>query len=500
MVVPGDATTSGSDTAGEAYYGDIIAHVDVEDTADVKNVMNHTLYRQHSSYSCDYPTDERTAPSCSPKTKENKRLSILQLARNRLTKKKKVPPNVGKAPVQAADESSFLANADVVDVDDRPTEDGASFLDLVAVEDAATNELSKCDDDTLGNGTNSNSCYNAYASTLSMANSTSTKVSTIGDEIMKDSNKAANMTKNGTYNAHSDNQSASTYSYRRAYIDNATLGSNFTSTCSALTDEYCYDARRTGMSEAIKANDAQMEDDVGNVSQAPCVKRHVSFRVDVDTGSVIQPSSDKSQEESVPRPPPSHLPNHTAAYESPDHLTRIVSFGEGEGYVDEEAARHFEEKNDFCCGWFKRSSLIMKALVIVSVLLMLTSIASVAFAVSNRKEERVATEETSARSSTMPDEAAETVRGNGNDAIEETPIPPTTTPTFWPSYFPTIANDTDTSDRLPLGSINSPTEASTSSGVPSEPTIYAKSSVTTTSAPVSKLPTATPSLRPTDEV
>ena len=71
----------------------------------------------------------------------------------------------------------------------------------------------------------------------------STKVtqaaSTIGDEILKASNLAARMTRHGaSLPPDADRQSASAYSCRRAYGDQATLeGSHLASTRSALTDE-----------------------------------------------------------------------------------------------------------------------------------------------------------------------------------------------------------------------------------------------------------------------
>jgi len=378
--------------------------------------MNHTIQNfsndHHDDESDDgYPTDERTIHSFTrPKEKELKRQTILQLARNRLAKKKPPKDFSNDSPEQAADDSStdssFLAGVDVADVENTP--DDSSFL-VNADVDNAPDEFESVGN--MGENNDADSNYDVYASTLSRA-SASTRASTIGDQILKDSYMAAQMTRNG--NPGADDQSASTYSYRRAYIDNATLGSNsnFTSTCSALTDDYTFHARRTGMSEAIKTNAPHHNTFHGDI------KRTVSGPVDADTGAMIPPS-DKSHEESLARPPSPRLSNHSA-YENPEHLARIVSYGEGEGYVDEEAARKFansdEEKNG-CCGWFTSSSRMVKIVVMFSILLMFLSVASLALAYLLPQEKNVGTD-SSARSSVVANNGDEKIQG-GIDIIED---------------------------------------------------------------------------------
>eukprot|EP00581_Thalassiosira_minuscula_P012178 CAMPEP_0183715350 /NCGR_PEP_ID=MMETSP0737-20130205/9608_1 /TAXON_ID=385413 /ORGANISM="Thalassiosira miniscula, Strain CCMP1093" /LENGTH=1182 /DNA_ID=CAMNT_0025944441 /DNA_START=211 /DNA_END=3759 /DNA_ORIENTATION=+ len=397
-----------------------LEEVIAESGTDVSDSIQTPSKNDYDDAYDGYPTDEHTIQSfAQPKQKELKRQTILQLARDRLAAKKK-PSDSGTHP-EAADDSSFLANVDVADVENKP--DDSSFLVNADIEDAPDEFMS------IGNMSSSDadSYYNVYASTMSRATA-STRASTIGDQILKESNMAALMAKNGTP---SDNQSTSTYSYRRAYVDNATLGSNsnFTSTCSALTDDYCYDARKTGMSEAIHANCIEEN-----------IKRTASGPVDADTGSMI-PSSDESHEESLARPPLPQLSN----YENPEHLTSVVAY-EGEGYVDEEAARKYShsERGGGCCGWFTASSRMIKLVVLFSIILMLVSVASVALALLLPKEQRVRTQ-SSASSSTIATEPNNQIEGEGGDGIIDNAssqndveaLVPTKSPLYFPTYAPT---------------------------------------------------------------
>ena len=438
----------------------------------------------------DYPTDEQTMGSFPrPKKTERKRLNILQLARRRVATKKTTEIHGQKSDVddfdivanvdtenivkeyaltfdgeKDVDDSSFLANVDVEDaeitqppkdsdreqyvfgfsflttnngevVEEQP--DDSSFIVGAGVEDVPG------DFQSIGqsrDGTAVDSCYDVHASTLSKA-SASTRIS-IGDMILKESNMAAHMVRNdGDVNRNLDantvgeDQSASTYSYRRAYVDTVTLASNYTSTLSALTDDYLFHARRTGMSEPIKPNPIQegpsfesgetsqdsqpsrggeinrshiipvdadsgalisQSDNIieGSLSRPPplyprrggAIKRSQSVPVDADTGALIS-QSDNSLEESLARPPPLYLSDQATdfvTYENPDHLKMMLSYGEG-AYADEEAARVFVSSDrpngaNGCCGWLTSSSRLVKMCAMLSILFLLTSVACLALA------------------------------------------------------------------------------------------------------------------------
>ena len=430
-----------------------------------------------------YPTDERTAQSFyQSKVKERVRLNILEIARNSLTTKKTTEilgdeqhfddsyflaeNQTRKVPngEKDVDDSSFLANVDVEDaeitqppkdsdreqyvfgfsflttnngevVEEQP--DDSSFIVGAGVEDVPG------DFQSIGqsrDGTAVDSCYDIHASTLSKA-SASTRIS-IGDMILKESNMAAQLVRNdGDVNRNLDantlgeDQSASTYSYMRAYVDTVTLASNYTSTLSALTDDYLFHARRTGMSEPIKPNPiqegpsfesgetsqdsqpsrggeinrshiipvdadsgaliSQSDNSIeGSLSRPPPlyprrggeIKRSRSVPVDADTGALIS-QSDNSLEESLARPPPLYLSDQATdfvTYENPDHLKMMLSYGEG-AYADEEAARVFVSSDrpngaNGCCGWLTSSSRLVKMCAMLSILFLLTSVACLALA------------------------------------------------------------------------------------------------------------------------
>lgn len=489
--ISGEIDTIFTDTYNLIDACGIVRHAEIHDPSDRyddedgvgRPTDNDSITEDGYTTLDGYPTDERTAQSFyQSKGKERVRLNILEIARNSL-KTKKTTEILGdeqhfddsyflaenqtrKVPngEKDVDDSSFLANVDVEDaeitqppkvsdreqyffgfsflttnngevVEEQP--DDSSFIVGAGVEDDPG------DFQSIGqsrDGTAVDSWYDVHASTLSKA-SASTRIS-IGDMILKESNMAAQMVRNdGDVNRNLDantvgeDQSASTYSYRRAYVDTVTLASNYTSTLSALTDDNLFHARRTGMSEPIKPNPiqegpsfesgetsqdsqpsrggeidrshlvpvdadsgaliSQSDNSIeGSLSRPPPlyprrggeIKRSRSVPVDADTGALIS-QSDNSLEESLARPPPLYLSDQATdfvTYENPDHLKMMLSYGEG-AYADEDAARVFVSSDRpngayGCCGWLTSSSRLVKMCAMLSILLLLTSVACLALA------------------------------------------------------------------------------------------------------------------------
>ena len=397
-------------------------------SSDDENCDGHP---KEDGYTLDgYPTDERTIESFyQMKEKERLGLNILHVARkNRATKKnaqilggeKNVDDSYFAAIVDAehitkedamtsdgdpnVDDSSFLANVEVEDAEIRQPPEfsnreryvfGFSFLttnngeiveeqpdDSSFIVDAGVEDVSD-DFRSIGQsraGTAVDSFYDVRASTLSRASAS--------DNILMGSNMRNYVGINRSCNSNTadkgqvdEDQSASAYSYGRAYADTGTLASNYTSTLSALTGETLFYALRTGMSEAIKASPIQEGPsfESGETSQNSKLSRGEIKR--------FQSRCDKSSEESLARPPPLYPSDQATdflTYENPGHLKMMISYGEG-GYVDEEAARIFTSSDrpngangDFC--WLTSSSRIVKLCVIFSVILMITSVTSLALA------------------------------------------------------------------------------------------------------------------------
>lgn len=328
-----------------------------------------------------YPTDEYTINSAQSRGKETKRMNFLQLARDRLAARGGADQrdNLIIAQDGNADDDSFLANVNIEDID-RATNDD-DFLNNVQVEDVEqqSNDSSflvhagflnsSAKSGRRSDETVADSRYDLYASTLSKADSTN--AATLGDLISRESPMAGEV----------ENQSIDTYSYNRAFLDNATIGeSNFTSNCSALTDDYCYDARKVGMSEAIKINVIHEGESYGDCSK----KSYLGNKSQPIAEGV--PESDHSIIDSLPAPAPPPPRNSSqmddfTAYENFENLARIVSFGES-GYVDEEAAMRYAAANrGYCnCGWFTSSSRLLKLVVLCSTFMFLASITSLALA------------------------------------------------------------------------------------------------------------------------
>jgi len=274
---------------------------------------------------------------------------------------------------------------------DASNNEESSFLDTTDVVDLPTTQFRLgISENIMNNDTDDDSTYNLHASTLSRA-SESTKTSTLGDAIenrlLQESKIAAEMTRaraaglayhleNDARDKEedSDNQTLSTYSYRRAYVDNITLGSVQTSNYSTITDDYSYETkRRIGMAEAVRPN-------VGDNRSSP------SGPVDMDTGNPVTVAKDEESAASYPSPPPIFRTNDASnfnLYESHENLHRIVSFGEGEGYVDEEAAERFaplrrgRNGSSGCCSWFSSAPREVKVMIVGSILMLLVSVVSV---------------------------------------------------------------------------------------------------------------------------
>ena len=355
-----------------------------------------------------YPTDENTIQSMwswtPSKENQRQRLNILDLARKSLARKKTeansiycvsndVAANVNTRDAenqatlkttQGRDDEQyvfgflFLTNINGEEVEEQP--DDTSFIVGAGVEDV-TGDIRSIRSD--GTQHTSNTMYDIRASTMSRATA-STKASFISKEL-----KLASQTGGSLANAVDEDQSMSTYSYGRAFADTGTVtqASNYVSTISALTDDNSH-IRRTGMGEVINAS-----------PQCSVIHEHPSFDtsyhsplrsdsfsmnktvfsrpVDADTGTFITKSS---HETSVARPPQA---TNSFDYENPDHLARMLSYGEGQSNVSgrfDETYRTTKNNNRMCCSWMKSSSRLVKLCVIMSVILSLVSIASLTLA------------------------------------------------------------------------------------------------------------------------
>ena len=480
IISPDDTTSSDAGTSTSNIVGDQIQNLPSDDTSSADEIsstnndmnvtprrvnptnrtmqilggqttMHHSIHmihnpttdNKHDEYDDDgYPTDENTIHSFTqPKEKHVKRLSILQLARNRiLSKKSNSEPKVANNTVEprvVADDESFLANVDATNVENTSGDD-ASFLATSKVEDAPTADF----DSTSGRTNEADSYYDVHADTLSKG------TVSIGDQLLNESKMAVQMTRN-LHDIAADNQSsASPYSYKRAFVDNVTLGSNFTSTCSALTDEYTYDARKIGMDEAIeKPNISQKIVQPGNDN---IINRSYSGPACADTGDVV-PQSDKSYEESLARPPQPFVsdqsPEAMASYENSEHLTRIVSFqGEDfEGYVDEEAAQKYaggrSESSGGLCVWYSSSSRFVKLLILSSVLLMFISVGSLALALLLPSEEP--TNANGVSVAQQNDESKVDIMMLIPFQDTRSPTPPKAGSTIVPTYMPSAIREED---------------------------------------------------------
>ena len=201
----------------------------------------------------------------------------------------------------------------------------------------------------------------------------------------------SNVDRNLDTNTAGEDQSASTYSYGRAYYaENATLGSKYTSTLSALTNDDLLHARRTGMSEAINATEIEggLSFDGGETNQdsqprrGDEIKRSHSGPADANSGALIlQP--DNSLEETSGQLSPIHISDQATdfiTFENAAQLTRTSSFGRGHGYVDEEAAHNAKG----CCAWLT-CSRPAKLCTMTSILLLLVGGVALALLLPEKK-------------------------------------------------------------------------------------------------------------------
>lgn len=355
-----------------------------------------------------YTTDEKTIQSmwswAPAKENQRQRLNILELARNSLARKKTetntnihyvsndvagnfntrdvenqatLKTSIGKDDEQYAFGFSFLTNINGEEVEEQP--DDTSFIVGAGVEDVTGDIRSILSDGTQHT---SNTMYDIRASTMSKATA-STKASFISKEL-----KLASQTGGSLANAVDEDQSTSTYSYGRAYADTGTVtqASNYVSTISALTDDNSH-IRRFGMGEAITASPQcsiiheHPSFDTSNYSQLRSdsfsMNKTVQSRpVDADTGTFITKSS---HETSVARPPQA---TKSFDYENPDHLARMLSYGEGQSNVSRgfDETHHTSNDEGISCSWMKLSSRLIKLFVILSVVLSLVSIVSLTLA------------------------------------------------------------------------------------------------------------------------
>jgi len=157
------------------------------------------------------------------------------------------------------------------------------------------------------------------------------------------------------------------------------------SSTSALTDEYFVDLSKrtscqlTGIAESPSNSSSSKRDELGGIV-----------------------------EDEPAKPPPTQSPDlHYQNSKNLDELIRFPSNGYddrnrtgannqisgNEGYVDEEAAKKFSSLHKRACGgrcdqWFAPASRSTKALVLISILLLLLSISSVAIGILLQKDKR----------------------------------------------------------------------------------------------------------------
>jgi len=345
-------------------------------------VTNSNEYDDYEDYD-DYPTDENTLGSLDGKN-EVKRFNLWQLAA-RVVKKEPIASTPKRSNISTEiphinvineshtvddmdDGDSFL-NVDCTNVENSSTldKDDTSFLESAAVQDAPT---LKSGNGEVGDN-DVESYYNIHASTLSRASAST-------DQLLKESYMASKMARDDNINLLADNQSSTTskYSYKRAFENGVTLGGGSTYDCSALTEDYCYDAQRIGLGLPTERLDLTQ----------------------VNYNEATEHSSPNRSSGMIDETDPNH---------NNEHLTRVLSYGgEVEGYVDEEAARKYSpaqsRKGSSCCTWFSSSTRFAKLIVVCSIILLFVSVASVSLALLMPEEEGgVSSAETIASSSTL---------------------------------------------------------------------------------------------------
>jgi len=438
---------------------------------------------------------------------ENRRRGFLQLIKVCLSKH----PTISCAP---SDSNQAASNTAAAEPDANNNEESSlvDTMDDADLPTATDNFRLGIAANPMNDDTDDDSTYDLYASTLSRA-SASTKASTVGDAIidtlMRESKLASDLTKARAARRNeeeSDNQTLSTYSYRRAYADNITLGSAHTSNVSTITNDYSYDTkRRIGMAEAVR----------------PTVV--VKSPVDMDTGKPVVATKDEESaaSSSFPAPPPIFRLNDASnfnLYESNENLHRIVSFGEGEGYVHEEEAERFtslrrrQRGSSGCRSWFSSAPRAVKVMIAGSILLFLVSIASVSIGIMLQQEgneenpgfvaisnsitgDRVA-EDIMDTEGPVPSLAPTATMNTSTGAVSSSTLGPSLRPSQAPSNIRTTKPSL-TVEVVQTSSPVNPTPAP-SKPVTKAPTL-SPSNVPTTPQPSVSLVTKTPTLKPTNE-
>jgi len=387
IIPPNDTTIddTSSDTDNDNLDQTKVTPTDITkqilSNSEGQTMMDHFMVTNSNEYDDydEYPTDENTLGSLDGKKVS---LNLLQLAKKHLLIKKEpiastpTRSNISSEiphinvineshTVDNMDDGDSFLNVDCTNVENSSIldKDDTSFLESAAVQDAPT--LKSVNGEVDNNDVES--YYNIHASTLSRA-SASTKTSS--DQLLKESYMASKMARDDNINLLPDNQSSTTskYSYKRAFENGFTLGGGSTYDCSALTEDYCYDAQRIGLGLPTERVDIKFNEDTGQ------------------TSDMIDETD----------------PNHNN-----EHLTRVLSYGgEVEGYVDEEAARKYSpeqsRKGSSCCTWFSSSTRFAKLIVLCSLVLLFVSVASVSLALLMPEDEgEVSSAETIASSSTL---------------------------------------------------------------------------------------------------
>lgn len=442
---------------------------------------------------------------------ENKRRGFMQLVRVCLSK------DMTRETGLCAKPSTTVAVNTTATVQNTKNNDESSFLAKTEVKDVPTTQLRLgIAEDMMNDGSDvEDDSYNPYLSTLSRASGSTKDASIVGEMLLNDSKIASEMMRARATGMISDNikgeeqndeddgqTTLSSYSYKRAFADNVTLGSAHTSNLSTITDDYSYEAkRRIGVAEAI--------------APKPVIKRSPSGPVDLDTCQAVAESKDEVSAASYPTagsypmPPPIFRVNDASnfnLYENHENLQRIVSFGGGEGFVDEEAAERFEplrrgngnSKRYGCCNWFSSAPREVKVLMLVSILLLLVSAISVSIGILLQKDAQ-STGAFVASSNSISNESGGDK--NINAVIVEIPsITPSLTPSSAGAGHPSKSNQFPSSiatmkpsrpSALPVPTLI-PEATSTEKPTPA-------SSLSPTNKPITSPPSVSPINSPTTE-
>ena len=391
----------------------------------------------------------------------------------------------------ATDNNSFLANARVEDVV-LPGDCDASFLEGAQIEVPNVDPYDDCnshsDDDTRDD-----SYFNMYASNMSRGTASIVSYAA-GDEMLRNSNLASKL--GGEQNTQTkakarlasdagDDSTLGTYDYQRAYVD---LAVNST-TCSALTDDYAMaDRGKLGMDDDFMTSRTQRLLDPDQSSTDPMERGFPPL----------------SETHAVPGVLPTN-PNSPAFIANQEHLG-IMSFGEGKGYIDEEAAQIYNPPSygrakGGCCVWFRSSPRSVKMIVIASLVLMVVGIASLSAAVmiprvrgdSNvNSNSDVNAASSNSRFDGLPEKKLGIIRQTLAPSERESDMPTysPSTETDKPTEVPT--KDLSTSNGFPLSSSDRDFETEFSSQPTTES--FASPTIIPTGQPTTSYPTESQNL------